>query len=73
MEKLKPFQNFTFIKAKISGKDRIMEIFEEYKSNIVVNLATQVEIRYSIENYGVYIQSNIIGSIIYWRYAYTIL
>lgn len=59
--KLKPYENFTFIKADISDKDRVMKIFEEYKPNVVVNLAAQAGVRYSIENPDVYIQSNIIG------------
>jgi UDP-glucuronate 4-epimerase len=61
LEKLKPFGNFTFIKGDISDKAMIMETFEEYKPNIVVNLAAQAGVRYSIENPDVYIQSNIIG------------
>ncbi|KAB2332608.1 GDP-mannose 4,6-dehydratase [Bacillus mesophilum] len=58
---LEPFENFTFIKGDISDKDLVMKMFEEYKPNIVVNLAAQAGVRYSIENPDVYIQSNIIG------------
>lgn len=61
LEKLKPFEKFTFIKGDISDKDMIMKIFEEYKPNIVVNLAAQAGVRYSIENPDVYIKSNIEG------------
>lgn len=61
LEKLKPFANFTFIKGDISDKAMLMKNFEEYKPNIVVNLAAQAGVRYSIENPDVYIQSNIIG------------
>lgn len=61
LEKLKPFENFTFIKGDISDKTMIMKAFEEYKPNIVINLAAQAGVRYSIENPDVYIQSNIIG------------
>lgn len=61
LENLKPFENFTFIKGDISDKDMIMKTFEEYKPNVVVNLAAQAGVRYSIENPDVYIQSNIIG------------
>lgn len=39
----------------------IIDIFEEYKPNIVVNLAAQAGVRYSIENPDIYIQSNIMG------------
>ena len=58
---LEPYEKFTFIKGDISDKDMVMKIFEEYKPNIVVNLAAQAGVRYSIENPDVYIQSNIIG------------
>ncbi|MGM1387822.1 GDP-mannose 4,6-dehydratase [Bacillus cereus group sp. BceL293] len=61
LENLKPYGNFTFIKGDISDKDEIDKLFEEYKPNIVVNLAAQAGVRYSIENPDVYIQSNIIG------------
>ena len=63
-ERLKSFQNnnnFEFIKADISNKKLIMEIFKENKPEIVVNLAAQAGVRYSIENPDVYIESNIIG------------
>ncbi|MBE7147305.1 NAD-dependent epimerase/dehydratase family protein [Bacillus mycoides] len=61
LEQLKPYEKFTFIKGDISDKDMITKIFEEYKPNIVVNLAAQAGVRYSIENPDVYIQSNVIG------------
>jgi UDP-glucuronate 4-epimerase len=61
LEKLEPFEKFTFIKGDISDKAKITNIFEEYKPNIVVNLAAQAGVRYSIENPDVYIQSNVIG------------
>lgn len=61
LENLKPLKKFTFIKGDISDKNMIMKIFEEHKPNVVVNLAAQAGVRYSIENPDVYIQSNIIG------------
>jgi UDP-glucuronate 4-epimerase len=61
LEKLKAFEKFTFIKGDISVKAMIMNTFEQYKPNIVVNLAAQAGVRYSIENPDVYIGSNIIG------------
>ena len=61
LEKLEPYRKFTFIKGDISDKAMITKIFEKYKPNIVVNLAAQAGVRYSIENPDVYIQSNIIG------------
>jgi len=61
LEKLKNFRNFIFIKEDISNKSAIMKIFEEYKPHIVVNLAAQAGVRYSIDNPDVYMQSNVIG------------
>ena len=69
LENLKPYENFTFIKGDISDKDTINKLFEEYKPNIVVNLAAQAGVRYSIENPDVYIQSNIIGFIILLKHV----
>ena len=57
----KPYDKFTFIKDDISDKGMVMNIFEEYKPDVVVNLAAQAGVRYSIEKPDVYIQSNIIG------------
>lgn len=61
LEQLKPYKKFTFIKGDISDKSMIINLFEEFKPNIVVNLAGQAGVRYSIENPDVYIQTNIIG------------
>lgn len=61
LEQLKLYENFTFIKGDISDKSMITNIFEVYKPNIIVNLAAQAGVRYSIENPDVYIQSNIVG------------
>ncbi|MEG0734708.1 NAD-dependent epimerase/dehydratase family protein [Anaerorhabdus sp.] len=52
---------WTFIKGNIADKTLIEKIFEEYKPSIVVNLAAQAGVRYSITNPDAYIESNIIG------------
>lgn len=61
LEKLEPFEKFTFIKGDISYKEMVLKTFEEYKPHVVVNLAAQAGVRYSIENPDAYIESNIIG------------
>jgi len=61
LEQLESNENFTFIKGDISDKEVVTSVFEEHKPNVVVNLAAQAGVRYSIENPDVYIQSNIIG------------
>lgn len=54
-------KNFTFIKQDIADADFINELFKENKFDIVVNLAAQAGVRYSIDNPDVYMKSNIIG------------
>ncbi len=61
LEELEKFENFTFIKGNLADKDTINKIFEEYKPSVVVNLAAQAGVRYSIENPDAYIESNLIG------------
>ena len=58
---LKQFEKFTFIKADLADNTAVMSVFESYHPNIVVNLAAQAGVRYSIDNPDAYIQSNIIG------------
>ena len=54
-------KNFIFIKGDISDKDTIDNLFNEYKPSVVVNLAAQAGVRYSITNPDTYIKSNLIG------------
>ena len=54
-------KDFTFIKGSIADKELINNLFEKYHFNIVVNLAAQAGVRYSITNPDVYIESNMIG------------
>ncbi len=58
---LSKYENFTFIKGNLADKQLINKIFEEYKPNVVVNLAAQAGVRYSIDHPDVYIESNLIG------------
>ena len=55
------YQNYKFIKGNLADKDLINKLFEEEKFDIVVNLAAQAGVRYSITNPDTYIESNIIG------------
>ncbi len=61
LEKLQKYRNFIFIKANLADKDKVSEVFREYSPQIVVNLAAQAGVRYSITNPDAYIESNIIG------------
>ena len=53
--------HFTFIKGTIADKAQVCEVFDMYKPQLVVNLAAQAGVRYSIENPDAYIESNLIG------------
>lgn len=53
--------HFVFIKGNIADKALIDSIFADYKPEVVVNLAAQAGVRYSITNPGSYIESNLIG------------
>ena len=56
-----PESGWTFIKGSIADRALIDQIFDKYKPAVVVNLAAQAGVRYSITNPDVYIESNIIG------------
>ncbi len=58
---LKPFNKFTFHKMDLVDKEALHSLFAESKFDIVVNLAAQAGVRYSITNPDAYINSNVIG------------
>ena len=58
---LSSFPGFIFIKGDIADKDCIKRAFTEYTPSVVVNLAAQAGVRYSITNPDAYIESNLIG------------
>jgi nucleoside-diphosphate-sugar epimerase len=61
LAKTKSLSAWTFIKGNIADRALIDRLFAEYKFDVVVNLAAQAGVRYSITNPDVYIESNIIG------------
>lgn len=61
LRELREFDNYIFIKGNLADKDLINEIFEKYNPDVVVNLAAQAGVRYSISNPDTYIESNLIG------------
>ena len=61
MEELSVHPTFTFVKGNIADKALITELFETYKPQVVVNLAAQAGVRYSIINPDAYVESNLIG------------
>ena len=61
LEDLSENPSFIFVKGSIADKALVKEIFEKYKPQVVVNLAAQAGVRYSITNPDAYIESNLIG------------
>lgn len=61
LSQLQKYSNYIFIKGDISDKALINEVFEKYQPSVVVNLAAQAGVRYSITNPDAYINSNVIG------------
>lgn len=61
LNQVQNYSNYTFIKGDISDKKLVDEVFDKYSPSVVVNLAAQAGVRYSITNPDAYIQSNVIG------------
>lgn len=61
LQQLSGYPAFTFIKGNIADKELVTSVFEQYKPAIVVNLAAQAGVRYSITNPDAYVESNLVG------------
>lgn len=61
LKRLEQFENFTFVKGDLADKTAVEAVFAKYQPQIVVNLAAQAGVRYSIENPDAYIASNLVG------------
>ena len=61
LNELAKYPTFTFVKGNIADKALITELFEKYKPSVVVNLAAQAGVRYSITNPDAYVDSNLVG------------
>jgi UDP-glucuronate 4-epimerase len=61
LERLKLFKNFSFFKEDISSKDGLEKIFKNDHFDVVVNLAAQAGVRYSLKNPHAYVDANIVG------------
>lgn len=61
INQLNKYANCIFIKGDISNKENVQSIFQKYQPEIVVNLAAQAGVRYSLINPDAYIQSNLVG------------
>ena len=61
LRELASYSSFIFVKGNIADKALLAEIFKEYEPQIVVNLAAQAGVRYSIVNPDAYVESNLLG------------
>ena len=61
LNELAKYPTFTFVKGNIADKALITDLFEKYKPAVVVNLAAQAGVRYSITNPDAYVESNLVG------------
>lgn len=61
LKELELYEKFTFIKGDLSVEQEVFYVFETYKPHIVVNLAAQAGVRYSIDNPKAYMDSNVMG------------
>ena len=61
LDKLKKFKKFIFYKININDKNKLVNVFKSQKINIVINLAAQAGVRYSLENPQAYIDANLNG------------
>lgn len=61
LNKLLPYEKYSFEKADLSKKEQVFSLFEKYHPDVVVNLGAQAGVRYSIDNPDAYMQSNVMG------------
>ena len=61
LKELEQYSGFTFVHGNIADKALIDSVFSEYKPQVVVNMAAQAGVRYSITNPSSYIEANLIG------------
>lgn len=58
---LQKYEKYTFVKGDLANKEEIESLFHKFSPEVVVNLAAQAGVRYSIDHPDAYIQSNIVG------------
>ena len=61
LKKLKKYKNFNFIKADIANSQKMKQIFKKIKPDVVINLAAQAGVRYSLKNPHAYVDTNVKG------------
>lgn len=61
LEQLKKYDNFNFTKDDLTNREGLFKLFDENRFDVVINLAAQAGVRYSIENPYSYVESNLVG------------
>ncbi|NMB18199.1 MAG: SDR family NAD(P)-dependent oxidoreductase, partial [Erysipelothrix sp.] len=61
LEILNGYDHFTFYEADLSDREAVEAIFDKEKIDVVINLAAQAGVRYSLENPHAYVDSNLVG------------
>jgi len=63
LEILNSYSDFTFTKGMLEDEAALREVAQKFRPNVIVHLAAQAGVRYSLENPGAYIQSNVVGTL----------
>ena len=63
LTELRKMERFSIIQADLADKPALEDIFKQYKPTLVINLAAQAGVRYSLENPDAYVQANLVGFI----------
>ncbi len=61
LRELQKWDSFSFVRADLADSRALKSVFTEYKPQIVIHLAAQAGVRYSLENPDAYVQSNLVG------------
>jgi len=61
LTELRKMERFSIIQADLADKPALEDIFKQYKPTVVINLAAQAGVRYSLENPDAYVQANLVG------------
>jgi len=61
LAELRKFDGFSFVRADLADKPSLEGVFKEYKPAVVIHLAAQAGVRYSLENPDAYVQANLVG------------
>ncbi|WP_440905524.1 NAD-dependent epimerase [Catenovulum sp. SX2] len=61
LKELEPFEHFSFVKIDLADRDGMAQLFKEHGFDVVIHLAAQAGVRYSLDNPFAYADSNLVG------------